>query len=205
MFVCQLTPCSVSFLTFQAPVHFSMYTDFFVKGTFVFSWSLCLQLLPPLQTPFPTLSKYNWGGGVVVCKQAPFLFGAGKKNLRKAEGQNASPKNPPADFPFEVVVNSDLPSQYMVDFICAFVSPGDVTFVVQKSSQHKLAGLPSGRCLKVTFGRTALCLSGGGAMAFQHFGVVEELLCLGKKRKRRFHGFQGFFWPWDPYNFSGKM
>ncbi|CAK9034920.1 Triacylglycerol lipase ptl2 [Durusdinium trenchii] len=27
-----------------------------------------------------------------------------------------------------------------------------------------------------TFGRTALCLSGGGGMAFQHFGVVEELL-----------------------------
>ncbi|CAJ1336858.1 unnamed protein product [Effrenium voratum] len=27
-----------------------------------------------------------------------------------------------------------------------------------------------------TLGRTALCLSGGGAMAFQHFGVVEELL-----------------------------
>ena len=30
-----------------------------------------------------------------------------------------------------------------------------------------------------TFGRTALCLSGGGGMAFQHFGVVEELLRLG--------------------------
>lgn len=28
----------------------------------------------------------------------------------------------------------------------------------------------------MTFGRTALCLSGGGGMAFQHFGVVEELL-----------------------------
>ena len=32
--------------------------------------------------------------------------------------------------------------------------------------------------IKVTFGRTALCLSGGGGMAFQHFGVIEELLCL---------------------------
>lgn len=30
-----------------------------------------------------------------------------------------------------------------------------------------------------TFGRTALCLSGGGAMAFQHFGVIEELLRKG--------------------------
>lgn len=31
----------------------------------------------------------------------------------------------------------------------------------------------------VTFGRTALCLSGGGGMAFQHFGVIEELLRQG--------------------------
>eukprot|EP00435_Cladocopium_sp_Y103_P039953 s1692_g10.t2 len=31
----------------------------------------------------------------------------------------------------------------------------------------------------VTFGRTALCLSGGGGMAFQHFGVIEELLRRG--------------------------
>jgi len=33
---------------------------------------------------------------------------------------------------------------------------------------------------QVTFGRTALCLSGGGGMAFQHFGVIEELLRLGR-------------------------
>mmetsp|Transcript_1714 Transcript_1714/g.6697 ORF Transcript_1714/g.6697 Transcript_1714/m.6697 type:complete len:682 (-) Transcript_1714:33-2078(-) len=30
-----------------------------------------------------------------------------------------------------------------------------------------------------TFGRSALCLSGGGGMAFQHFGVLEELLRKG--------------------------
>lgn len=30
-----------------------------------------------------------------------------------------------------------------------------------------------------TFGRTALCLSGGGAIALQHFGVVEELFKRG--------------------------
>eukprot|EP00440_Ansanella_granifera_P070218 gb/GFBE01076187.1/.p1 GENE.gb/GFBE01076187.1/~~gb/GFBE01076187.1/.p1 ORF type:complete len:681 (+),score=99.63 gb/GFBE01076187.1/:1-2043(+) len=30
-----------------------------------------------------------------------------------------------------------------------------------------------------TFGRSALCLSGGGGMAFQHFGVIDELLRRG--------------------------
>lgn len=30
-----------------------------------------------------------------------------------------------------------------------------------------------------TFGRSSLCLSGGGAMAFQHFGVIDELLHRG--------------------------
>ena len=53
-------------------------------------------------------------------------------------------------------------------------------------------------CGQVTFGRTALCLSGGGAMAFQHFGVVEELLRLGffkvnlAAEECGFQGFQGF-------------
>ena len=76
-FVCQLTPSSVSFLTFQAPVHFSMYTDFFVKGTFVFSCSLCLQLLPPLQTPFSTQKVPITGGGLPGEK---FVVWAGKNS-----------------------------------------------------------------------------------------------------------------------------